>query len=736
MSPNTPSELQLPPEPIPQPSTSTSSIHPGSQGFQANGIEKEEIWSTILTSVASSKLVPAKNVLILGDPHCGKSTLIHHLRHDPGHNVSVLENGNNPVGNLASSHQVTVQSNPLTKSSAVFPEDLDDEKANELALSFTYVDVQDEENEDTIARLGLYQLSLAHPSYQSLLKFALNSSTLPDSLVVILLDWSRPWTFVETLERWIALLERQIDDVCREGKVPGSDSAWAKGRAVVDELKERIEHYVQTYTEPPMPQAGAAAGAGAGLSGFTGPIVPSASTGYQGQMAASLSSTSFVLSPSTSTNFAMAPSTSTSFTMAPSTSMTYGASSGSIPSTPVMTAQHTTTEQVTLPLGPGTLTKNLGIPLVIVCCKSDSLNQLERTQDYKEERFDYIQQTLRTLCLKYGAALFYTSTRHPHTFHYLRQYMLHRLLSTPTKIYHFPSRAQVVERDTVLVPAGWDSWGKIRVLREGFDCEGVNDGWELDLHSEDKNAVNGNAQSVKKVYEEVVPDPHSDDQPLNVQPQITAEDEQAFFEKHYETLQRTTEGPRTGTGSAASTTGGAGVIPGIVGPVGVSAATLGLTDRDIDTEDMANKLAKYTKPRTTPIIDREREQRDLSRGPESSPPNPSPAMGAPSSPHQSGAGSAASGTQHEVLANFFQSLLNKKGGGTASPGGPTSPTGGPPTVPNSAMLPAFAGRHSQYGVGENSSNRDDVREQLDLLKRSVGSSGAANLRKSQGVSKQ
>ncbi|RUS16573.1 dynein light intermediate chain-domain-containing protein [Jimgerdemannia flammicorona] len=267
--------------------------------------------------------------LSTGDPHCGKSTLIHHLRHDPGHNVSVLENGNNPVGNLASSHQVTVQSNPLTKSSAVFPEDLDDEKANELALSFTYVDVQDEENEDTIARLGLYQLSLAHPSYQSLLKFALNSSTLPDSLVVILLDWSRPWTFVETLERWIALLERQIDDVCREGKVPGSDSAWAKGRAVVDELKER--------------------------SGFT---------------------------------------------MAPSTSMTYGASSGSIPSTPVMTAQHTTTEQVTLPLGPGTLTKNLGIPLVIVCCKSDSLNQLERTQDYKEERFDYIQQTLRTLCLK------------------------------------------------------------------------------------------------------------------------------------------------------------------------------------------------------------------------------------------------------------------------------------------------------------------------------------------------
>lgn len=64
MSPST-AELPLPPEPQPQPSTSTSSIVPG-QGYQANGVEKEEIWSTILQTVASSKMVPSKNVLILG----------------------------------------------------------------------------------------------------------------------------------------------------------------------------------------------------------------------------------------------------------------------------------------------------------------------------------------------------------------------------------------------------------------------------------------------------------------------------------------------------------------------------------------------------------------------------------------------------------------------------------------------------------------------------------------------
>jgi hypothetical protein len=38
----------------------------------------------------------------------------------------------------------------------------------------------------------------------------------------------------------------------------------------------------------------------------------------------------------------------------------------------------------------------------------------------------------------------------------------------------FPLQPQVVEKDTVMVPAGWDSWGKIKILRESFDCESIN----------------------------------------------------------------------------------------------------------------------------------------------------------------------------------------------------------------------------------------------------------------------
>lgn len=53
-----------------------------------------------------------------------------------------------------------------------------------------------------------------------------------------------------------------------------------------------------------------------------------------------------------------------------------------------------------LPLPEGCLTHNFGVPLVVVCTKADTIPRLERDRDFKEEQFDYIQQVLRTVCLK------------------------------------------------------------------------------------------------------------------------------------------------------------------------------------------------------------------------------------------------------------------------------------------------------------------------------------------------
>lgn len=85
--------------------------------------------------------------------------------------------------------------------------------------------------------MGVYQLGLSADEYMPLLKFALSTDTLADSAVILVLDWTRPWKFLESLERWIGVLQRRIDEICKEGTA--ADSSWSKGKAVVDELREK-----------------------------------------------------------------------------------------------------------------------------------------------------------------------------------------------------------------------------------------------------------------------------------------------------------------------------------------------------------------------------------------------------------------------------------------------------------------------------------------------------------------
>lgn len=122
-----------------------------------------------------------------------------------------------------------------------------------------------------------------------------------------------------------------------------------------------------------------------------------------------------------------------------------------------------------------------------------------------------------------GASLFYT-TQQPSTLQVLRQYALHLLfippapspgLSTGTDApapvrnpFPFTQKPNTLDRDRIVVPAGWDSWGKIAVLREGFDAKGWGEAWERDLESvnEDENAVGDDEVGARKMYSQLVPD--------------------------------------------------------------------------------------------------------------------------------------------------------------------------------------------------------------------------------------
>uniref|UniRef100_A0A8D3AJZ1 Dynein light intermediate chain n=1 Tax=Scophthalmus maximus TaxID=52904 RepID=A0A8D3AJZ1_SCOMX len=130
-------------------------------------------------------------------------------------------------------------------------------------------------------------------------------------------------------------------------------------------------------------------------------------------------------------------------------------------------------ESVLLPLGENTLTHNLGVPVVVVCTKCDAISTLEKEHDYRDEHLDFIQSHIRNFCLQYGASLVYTSVKEMKNLDILYKYLVHRLYGFP-----FHSAAQVVERDAVFIPSGWDNEKKIAILHENFQTVKTDDSFE------------------------------------------------------------------------------------------------------------------------------------------------------------------------------------------------------------------------------------------------------------------
>lgn len=118
-----------------------------------------------------------------------------------------------------------------------------------------------------------------------------------------------------------------------------------------------------------------------------------------------------------------------------------------------------------------------------------------------------------------GASLFYTAPTQPSTYTVLVQYLLHRLYTTPPPLnppddeppapsstrFPFPHRANVLDRDAVLVPVGWDSWGKINVLREGFDTARVNRAWDASLSRLHDDDEMDDREGIEDLWEAMIP---------------------------------------------------------------------------------------------------------------------------------------------------------------------------------------------------------------------------------------
>lgn len=104
-----------------------------------------------------------------------------------------------------------------------------------------------------------------------------------------------------------------------------------------------------------------------------------------------------------------------------------------------------------IPLPEGCLKVNLGIPIIVICSKVDLLQHGEK-KVLLEQNLDFIQKHIREYCLQFGATVIFTSATANRNLDVLYQYILHRLYN-----FDFIFKPEIVERDAVFLPAGFDS---------------------------------------------------------------------------------------------------------------------------------------------------------------------------------------------------------------------------------------------------------------------------------------
>ena len=221
----------------------------------------------------------------------------------------------------------------------------------------------------------------------------------------------------------------------------------------------------------------------------------------------------------------------------------------------------------------------------------------------------------------------------------------------------------VIDREKILVPPNWDSWGKIRVIREGFDVEGVSSKWGIDISQpvsaiqvytqqpsdEGQPQLEENSQTpVVLLYESTIPDPHVDQKAqARKKPgiEVVVPDMQTFLASQQETLARLlAEDEKTASSAASTTSTMSGSTVGTsmsthdrmadqIGPVQVNMGGI-----QVDADDMVRKLQRDSKKdsATTPEV---------------------------STPKQKGEGASMSTpdmkAQNEALQTFFTGLLKR-----------------------------------------------------------------------------
>ncbi|KAK8929308.1 Cytoplasmic dynein 1 light intermediate chain 1 [Metarhizium anisopliae] len=151
-----------------------------------NGEQKKNLWTSMLESVASGKRLPEKNLLVLGG--------------------------------TPETQREFIESLSGTEARRNFDRQKTPPVANNFALGYTYYDVLDADQDDTLARVSLYLLSQPSSEFATLVSPLLTAETVSHTAIVILLDWSQPHKWLRQIWSWIQVLEEVMGGVNTEAR--------------------------------------------------------------------------------------------------------------------------------------------------------------------------------------------------------------------------------------------------------------------------------------------------------------------------------------------------------------------------------------------------------------------------------------------------------------------------------------------------------------------------------------
>uniref|UniRef100_A0A8C6MPU0 Dynein light intermediate chain n=2 Tax=Mus TaxID=862507 RepID=A0A8C6MPU0_MUSSI len=151
--------------------------------------------SCILSEVSTrsrSKLPTGKNVLLLGEDGAGKTSLIRRIQ-----GIEEYKKGR--------------------------------------GLEYLYLNVHDEDRDDqTRCNVWILDGDLYH---KGLLKFSLDALSLRDTLVMLVVDMSKPWTALDSLQKWASVVREHVDKL----KIPPEE---------MKEMEQKLIRDFQEYVEP------------------------------------------------------------------------------------------------------------------------------------------------------------------------------------------------------------------------------------------------------------------------------------------------------------------------------------------------------------------------------------------------------------------------------------------------------------------------------------------------------